>query len=283
MANDGGFLLLNDDEKRELLAQEPDATPWLRPFMGAREFLNGGKRWCLWLQCLPPGTLKSLPLIKERVEKVKQHRLSSNREATRKLASTPTLFAEIRQPENPYLMVPKVSSERRQFIPIGFQQPELVASDLCFVIPSATLYHFGVISSTMHMAWVRTVCGRLESRYRYTAEIVYNNFPWPRDITQAQYNSIEQAAQQVLAERAVFPDSTLADLYDPLSMPPRLVKAHQMLDKAVDAAYKPSGGKKTWTSDAERVAFLFELYQKITSALPVSEKPKKNHQVPVQC
>lgn len=275
MPNDGGFLLLTDIEKRELLKQEPNADPWIRPFMGAREFLNGGSRWCIWLQNLPPGALKNLPLIKERVEDVKQHRLSSNREATRKLAFTPTLFAEIRQPKDSYLMIPKVSSERRPFIPIGFKNPEIIASDLCLVIPGATLFNFGVLSSTMHMAWVRTVCGRLKSDFRYTNEIVYNNFPWPQDITPAQQNAIEQAAQRVLTERADFPDSTLADLYDPLTMPPRLVKAHQMLDKAVDAAYQSSGGKKTWASDAERVAFLFGLYQQITSLLPPPGKPTK--------
>lgn len=275
MPNDGGHLSLTDVERSDLLAREPEAAPWIRQFMGAQEFLNGGSRWCLWLKDLPPGALKALPLVRGRVDAVREYRLDSKREATRKLAATPALFAEIRQPTTPYLMVPKVSSERRRFIPVGFQEPALISSDLCLVIPNATPYHLGVLSSTMHMAWVRTVCGRLKSDFRYTNEIVYNNFPWPVDSSEAQREAISKAAQGVLDARAGFPEATLADLYDPLSMPPALVKAHQALDRAVDAAYVPSGGKKTWASDAERVAFLFELYQKLTSLIPVEPTQKK--------
>lgn len=275
MPNDGGHLSLTDAERSDLLVREPEAAPWVRRFMGAQEFLNGGSRWCLWLKDLPPGALKALPLVRGRVEAVRDYRLASRREATRKLAATPALFAEIRQPATPYLMVPKVSSERRRFIPIGFQEPTLISSDLCLIIPNATPYHLGVLSSTLHMAWVRTVCGRLKSDFRYTNEIVYNNFPWPVDASDGQREAISKAAQGVLDARAGFPDATLADLYDPLSMPPALVKAHQALDRAVDAAYVPSGGKKTWSSDAERVAFLFELYQKLTSLIPVEPIPKK--------
>jgi hypothetical protein len=274
MPNDGGHLSLTDAEKDELLAAEPEAAPWIRRFMGAQEFLNGGSRWCLWLKDLPPGSLKNLPRVRARVDAVRESRLASKREATRKLAATPGLFGEIRQPEKSYLMVPSVSSERRPFIPISIQMPEVISSNLCLVIPNATPYHLGVLTSTMHMAWVRTVCGRLKSDFRYTNEIVYNNYPWPIDATEAHRDAIERAAQGVLDARAAFPDATLADLYDPLSMPPALVKAHQTLDRAVDAAYVPSGGKKTWASDAERVAFLFEMYQRITSLLPV-ETPKK--------
>lgn len=273
MPNDGGHLSLSDEERDDLLAHEPDAAKWIRPFLGAREFLNGGSRWCLWLPDLPPGALKRLPMVRARVEAVRDHRNASKRVATRKLASSPTLFGEIRQPKSQYLIVPSVSSERRFFIPIGICDQNIIASNLCLVIPDASLFHFGTLSSTMHMAWVRTVCGRLESRYRYTNEIVYNNFPWPFDSTDRHKGKISAAAQSILDARAKFPKATLADLYDPLSMPPLLAKAHQALDRAIDAAYVPSGGKRSWSTEAERVAFLFDLHQRITSLLP-PEKPK---------
>jgi hypothetical protein len=167
-------------------------------------------------------------------------------------------------------MVPGVSSERRQFVPIGFQPPTIVASSLVFVVPGATRFHFGIVSSTMHNAWVRYTCGRLESRYRYSKDIVYNNFPWLESPTDAQKQKIEAAAQAVLDARTAHPNASLADLYDPLTMPPNLVKAHQALDAAVDAAY----GRKDFKNDAERVAFLFELYQKYTSLLPAVVRGK---------
>lgn len=268
MPNDGGHLSLTDEEKEDLITQEPGAAKWIRQFIGAREFLNGGSRWCLWLLDLPPEKLKELPMVRARVEAVRRHRDSSRRVATKKLATTPTLFGEIRQPKSSYLMVPKVSSERRAYIPIGFQPENVISSDLCLVIPHTTTYHLGILSSAMHMAWVRTVCGRLKSDFRYTNEIVYNNFPWPTSATQNQREKVSAAAQAVLDVRAQFPEATLANLYDPLSMPHSLVKAHQVLDKAVDAAYVPSGGKRTWATEAERVAFLFGLYQEVTSLLP---------------
>lgn len=273
MPNDGGNLLLNDDERDALITAEPSASHWIRRFLGAREFLNGLSRWCLWLKDLPPGALTKMPHIRSRVDAVQQYRLASKRAATKKLATTPGLFGEIRQPDSDYLLVPRHSSERRAYIPVGFMPPEMIAGDANLVIPDATPFHFGVFSSAMHMAWVRTVCGRIKSDYRYTNEIVYNNFPWPVDANDKQREAISAAAQGVLDARAQFPDATLADLYDPLSMPPALVKAHQALDRAVDAAYVPSGGKRTWATEAERVAFLFEQYQKITSLLP-PEKPK---------
>lgn len=276
MPNDGGYLSLTDAECNDLLAREPDAAPWIRRFLGAQEFLNGGNRWCLWLTDIPPGALKSLPLVRDRVNAVRDYRLASKREATRKLAAVPGLFGEIRQPASDYILVPRHSSERRAFIPMGFMTASIICGDANLVIPNATPFHLGVLSSTMHMAWVRTVCGRLESRYRYTNEIVYNNFPWPIDASDAQREAIAKAAQDVLAARAAFPEATLASLYDPLSMPLALVKAHQALDRVVDATYVPSGGKKTWASDAERVAFLFEMHQRITSLLPVeaTKKPR---------
>ena len=180
-------------------------------------------------------------------------------------------FGEDRQPTENYLLVPKVSSENREFAPLGFINASVIINPTVLVVPSATMFHFGVLQSTMHLAWMRTTCGRLESRYQYSVQIVYNNFPWPDSPTATQKQTIETAAQAVLDARAAFPDSSLADLYDPLTMPPALVKAHQKLDAAVDAAY----GKKTFKNDAERVAFLFTLYQQYTSLLPAETTSKK--------
>jgi hypothetical protein len=196
------------------------------------------------------------------VEAVRAWRQKSGRETTRQLSATPALFAEIRQPDGPYLAFPTLSSERRPFIPIAFLSPETVASNQVYVVAQAERYHFGILTSTMHMTWVRAVCGRLESRYRYSAGIVYNNFPWP-EATGKQYTAVEEAVQGVLDARAKFPDSTFADLYDPLAMPLDLVEAHRLLDRAVDAAY----GKSSFGSEAERVAFLFERYEALTRPL----------------
>lgn len=274
MANDGGFLILQDDEKENLIKSQPLAAKWIRPFLGAEEFINNKSRWCLWLAGINPSELRTIPEVYERVLSVKKHRLSSNRAATNKLANTPYLFGEIRQPSSIYLMLPRVSSELRKFIPIGYLPPEIIASDAALTISNATLFHFGILTSTQHNAWMRTVAGRLKSDYRYSANIVYNNFPWPTP-TDAQRSAIETAAQGVLDARAHYPDSSLADLYDPLTMPPELVKAHAKLDKAVDAAY----GYKGANSDAERVAFLFGLYQDLIGALAKATesnpKPKR--------
>jgi hypothetical protein len=268
---DGGNLLLSEEEKSELLRVEPQAAPFIRPFLGADEFINSIPRYCLWLKDANPERLRHMPEVRKRIEAVQVFRQSSKRPATRELAQTPTLFAFVSHPETDYLLVPSVSSERRQFVPIGFMPPEVIASNLCLIVPNATRYHFGILSSTMHNAWMRYVAGRLKSDYRYSAGIVYNNFPWPENFTDTQREKIEAAAQAVLDARAQFPDATLADLYDPLTMPPALVKAHQKLDAAVDAAY----GKKNFKNDAERVAFLFELYRKSTSLLPGETKPKQ--------
>ena len=274
MANDGGFLILQDDEKENLIKSQPLAAKWIRPFLGAEEFINNKSRWCLWLADINPSELRTIPEVYERVLSVKKHRLSSNRAATNKLANTPYLFGEIRQPSSIYLMLPRVSSELRKFIPIGYLPPEIIASDAALTISNATLFHFGILTSTQHNAWMRTVAGRLKSDYRYSANIVYNNFPWPTP-TDAQRSAVETAAQGILDARARYPDSSLADLYDPLTMPPELVKAHAKLDKAVDAAY----GYKGANSDAERVAFLFGLYQDLIGALAKATesnpKPKR--------
>lgn len=272
MPNDGGNLLFSDEEKEDFIREEPGAEKWMRLFLGAEEFINGERRWCLWLDGISPSELRSLPLVSRRVSAVKEVRSSSPRDATRLLASFPMLFGENRQPSGSYLAIPKTSSEKRTFIPIAILGADVIASTELFTVEDPGLVCFGVIHSAMHMAWVRYVCGRLKSDYRYSAGIVYNNFPWPES-TEKQREAIEQAAQGVLDARAQFPDATLADLYDPLTMPPALVKAHHALDRAVDAAY----GKRTFKSDAERVAFLFERYQQLTSLLPAATKaaPRK--------
>jgi hypothetical protein len=276
MPRDGGNLLFSQAEYEEFVSSEPEAMPLLRPYVGSDEFLNGDWRWCLWLLNVPPSTLRSLPQTLEHIERTKQFRLASKAAATRKFAASPSTFCQIAQPTTSYLLVPGVSSEKRVFIPIGFMSPDVIANNLVFVVPEATPFHFGIVSSTMHMAWVRYTCGRLKSDFRYSKDIVYNNFPWPELADNKHRAAIETAAQGVLDARAQFPDSTLADLYDPLTMPPALAKAHQALDRAVDAAYaaaEKAAGRKPpkLSSDAERVAFLFERYQALTSLLPAAK------------
>lgn len=262
---DGGHLILTPEERSALLQKEPLADKYIRRFLGGAEFLQNKERYCLWLQNAQPSDLKKLPMVLERINKVKEFREASKRTATQELAKTPTQFAFISHENSDYLVVPKATSGRRNFVPVGFMKPSTIVSDLCLIAPRSELFHFGVLSSSMHNSWIRYVAGRLKSDYRYSVGIVYNNFPWPVDANEKHKQAIETAAQDVLDARALFPQSSLADLYDPLTMPPALVKAHQSLDKAVDAAYVPSGGKKSWASDAERVAFLFELYQQMTT------------------
>ena len=269
---DGGHLLLNDEDKAALLTAEPQAAKWIRPFLGSEEFINKTARWCLWLVSCPPNELRAMPEVMKRVQAVKAMRLASTKTATVQLAGAPSIFGELRQPKKNFIAIPEVSSERRKFIPIGFLSSDIVPSNKIQTIPDGTIFQFGVLCSSMHNAWMRYTCGRLESRYSYSNTIVYNNYPWPgfagEPLSDKYRTAIEQAAQCVLDARAQFADASLADLYDPLTMPPALLKTHQKLDAAVDAAYQPSGGKKTYASDAERVAFLFELYQRITSLLP---------------
>ncbi|MEY4283577.1 MAG: hypothetical protein RL111_252 [Pseudomonadota bacterium] len=272
---DGGHLILSTQEKDELLELEPAAAPWIKRFTGADEFINRIDRWCLWLVDCPPDQLKAMPHVMKRVQAVQKMRSESNDKNTRADAAMPARFQEVRQPQTNYLLVPSVSSERRAYVPIGFIHSSVIVSNLVYAVPNATPYHFGILTSTMHNAWMRYTCGRLESRYRYSASIVYNNFPWPELASDKHHEAIATAAQAVLDARAKFPDASLADLYDPLTMPPALFKAHQQLDTAVDKAYEPSGGKKEWPNDAARVAFLFELYEKKTSALITSNKPKR--------
>jgi hypothetical protein len=256
MPNDGGNLLLTSEEKADLLTKEPKAERWVRLCLGAEEFLNGKQRWCLWLVGIAPNELRAMPEVLKRVEANKQYRLKSTREATRKLAAAPTLFGEVRQAEGRYILVPKVSSERRDYVPMGFFDENTITTDLNFMIPNASLYEFGVLESKIHMAWMRTVCGRLKSDYRYSTKLVYNNFPWP-DADDKQRKKVEAAAQAVLDVRKNYPTSTLADMYDPTSMPPDLRKAHTALDKAVDQCYR----KEKFSSDMERLTWLFERYR----------------------
>lgn len=263
---DGGNYLFTPAEKTDFIRQEPGSAPYFRRWLGADEFLNGIERWCLWLGDASPAQLAALPLCRKRVEAVRQLRAASKSAPTRAIADTPRRFHVEFMPQTSYLVVPKVSSERRSFIPIGFVQPEVLTGDAALILPNATLYHFGIMSSTLHNAWMRTVAGRLKSDYRYSINIVYNNYPWPGAISDKQRAAIETAAQAVLNARAQFADSTLAQLYNPDTMPAELAKAHAVLDKAVDAAYSYKGGK----DDASRVAFLFKLYQQLGAPTDVS-------------
>lgn len=323
MPRDGGNLVLSTDEKNVLVQREPGTIEFIRPYVGSDEFINGKERFCLWLVGANPAVLKKFSGISDRVQKTKLFRESSKAGSTRNFAKTPGVFCQIAQPNTNYILVPGVSSERRYFVPIGFMDSNVIASNLVFTIPNATLFHLGVLTSTMHMAWMRVVCGRLKSDYRYSKDIVYNNFPWPKDMTGCVQGSgaggpgegiwhedvarqrgpgvspgegvaedanaseargrpspteidklktrVEACAQGVLDTRGRYPEASLADLYDPLTMPPDLVKAHRDLDGAVDKCYR----KEPFKSELERVEFLFGLYEEYTAGLLAVEKPKK--------
>lgn len=258
---DGGNLLLSETDYLELIEKEPLAKNWIRPFSMGEEFINNIPRYCLWLVNCPPQELKKMPLVLKRVQAVKGMRLASTKIPTQRLADSPAIFAEIRQPITDYIALPRVSSERRFYIPIGFMPVTHIAGDKLQLIPNASLYEFGILTSIMHNAWSRVVSGRLKSDYQYSALITYNNFPWPLNPTDKQKTTVELAAQAVLDVRAKYPDSSLADLYDPLLMPADLLKAHKAVDKAVDAAY----GQTKFATEAERVAFLFGLYEQLVS------------------
>jgi len=263
MPNDGGNLLLTDEERDQLLSESPEARTFIRPLLSADEYLNGRNRWCLWLEDVSPQAIRGIPEVYRRIKEVRAYRASSRRETTVKLASQPALFGENRQPTSKYVLVPRHSSETRRYIPMSYFTPRYIVSDSCLCLPDAKLYHFGVLSSAMHMAWVRQVCGRLESRYRYSVMLVYNNYPWPEAPTPKQRTAVESAAQGILEARKEFQDSTLADLYDPLAMPAVLAKAHAALDRAVDLCYRP----QPFDSDRQRVEFLFALYEKLSAPL----------------
>ena len=268
---DGGNLFLNDEEKQTFEKKEPNSQKWIRKFIGAEEFLNSKNRYCLWLKECPPNELKSMPLILKRMELVSECRNNSSTKSVREFSKFPWLFTQDRQPDSDYLVIPRHSSENRTYVPIGYMNKEVICGDSVIIIPLASKYLYGILQSKMHMAWIKYTCGRLESRIRYTSSI-YNSFCFPEQTTEKYNKAIENAAQKILDVRSEFPTSSLADLYDPLTMPPSLVKAHNELDKAVDLAYRP----QAFTSEAKRVEFLFELYEKFTADLFTKEKVKKS-------
>ncbi len=257
---DGGNYLFTLEEMQEFIKKEPESKKWFRPWYGSQEFINRSPRYCLWLGNCPPNELRKMPECMKRVDAVRKVRLASKSAGTVKLADTPTHFHVENMPAENYILIPKVSSERRRYVPMGFMSPEVLCSDLVFIIPNASLYYLGILTSNVHMAWMRAVCGRLEMRYRYSKDIVYNNFPWPTP-TEQQRAKIEQTAQAILDARALYPDSSLADLYDEAIMPPELRKAHQQNDKAVMQAY---GFDVKTTTEPTCVAKLMKMYQKLT-------------------
>ena len=262
---DNGHFIMEGDERKSFLATEPGAKSLLHPYIGSEEFINGGDRWILTLQNVSPGELRKLPHIMERVKAVRDFRLSSKSASTRVLAESPTAFHVTVIPDAPFLVVPEVSSERREYVPIGWLEPPVVPSNLVRVILDADLFLFGILTSRIHMSWLRNIGGRLESRYRYSIGIVYNTFPWP-EVSETQRDRIKTLAQAVFDARKQFSSATLADLYDPDAMPSELRKAHHKLDDAVDALYKRGG----FQSDRERVEHLFMLYEKLVSPLTAS-------------
>ena len=259
---DGGYYLFEKEEMEEFIKKEPEAKKYFRPWYGSKEFINRSPRYCLWLGECSPAELRKLPLCMERVREVKEYRLQSTSAGTVKLAERPTRFHVENMPKGQYIVIPEVSSQRRRYVPMGFFTPNIFCSNLVKIIPDATLYHFGVLTSNVHMAWMRVVCGRLKSDYRYSKDIVYNNFPWPEPSTQ-QRQKIEQTAQAILDARALYPDSSLADLYDELTMPLELRKAHHQNDMAVMQAYGFTKGSEAYKSEAACVAELMQRYQKL--------------------
>jgi hypothetical protein len=296
-------LIVEEEDRKEFLAENPEAKKYLRPLLCAEEYLYSIPRWCLWLVNASPADIRNIPGIKKRVEAVRDFRLSSKKIPTQKKAEAPTLFAEIRQPKSRFMVVPQHTSETRKYVPFGYFKPDYIVHNSCSAIPDATQFHFGVLSSAMQMAWVRVICGRIKSDFRYSTRLVYNNFPWPESATAKQRAAVEAKAQAVLDIRAQFmtpvgrassraetsPDTlanaargdarptsetkscTLADLYDPLAMPPALAQAHAALDRAVDLCYRP----EKFESDRQRVEFLFSLYEKLTAPLLPAAKPRR--------
>lgn len=268
---DGGWLILNEAEREEAVKEGDFVNKYIRRYYGSEEFINGRIRYCLWLDSFDPGEIKSSKFIMNRLNNVRKFRLESDRKETQKLAEIPSQFAFKSHEETQYIIIPSVSSERRKYIPIGFMPPEAIASNLCLIVPNANLYHFGILTSFMHMAWVKNVGGRLKSDFRYSNSIVYNNFPWPENPSQKHKELVELAAQKVLDERSSFPISTMAELYEPDGMPPTLIKAHNELDRAVDLCYRP----QAFVSEAYRMEYLLGLYQKYTADLFTKGKKRR--------
>ena len=262
---EGGYYIFTDDEKNAFLKKEPSAQTYFRKFGGSDDFINGYTRWCLWLHDVSPSDIRKLPECMKRVNSVHDYRLESKKAATRAAAATPMSFMEIKRPVGKFLIVPEVSSQRRKYVPLGFSDKEMICSNKVRFVSNATMYHFGILTSNVHMAWMRAVCGRLKSDYSYSINVVYNNFPWPTP-TEQQKAKIEQTAKAILDARALYPDSSLADLYDDLTMPPELRKAHQANDRAVMDAYGFIKGTAARTSESACVAELMKLYQQKVSA-----------------
>lgn len=262
---EGGYYIFTDDEKNAFLKKEPSAQTYFRKFVGSDDFINGYTRWCLWLHDVSPSDIRKLPECMKRVNSVHDYRLESKKAATRAAAATPMSFMEIKRPVGKFLIVPEVSSQRRKYVPLGFSDKEMICSNKVRFVSNATMYHFGILTSNVHMAWMRAVCGRLKSDYSYSINVVYNNFPWPTP-TEQQKAKIEQTAKAILDARALYPDSSLADLYDDLTMPPELRKAHQANDRAVMDAYGFTKGTAARTSESACVAELMKLYQQKVSA-----------------
>ncbi|MCI8595120.1 MAG: class I SAM-dependent DNA methyltransferase, partial [Oscillospiraceae bacterium] len=258
---DGGNLIIEADELEDFLSKEPSAKPYIKKLIGAKEYINRKSRYCLWLVGVPPDEIRKLPMVLDRVKKVREMRESSTDAGTKRLAAVPTLFRETNNPEFA-IVVPEVSSQNRRYVPMGFIGQDVICTNKLQIIPDGTLYHFGVLTSNVHMAWMRAVCGRLKSDYDYSQKIVYNNFPWPTP-TDEQKVKIEQTAQAILDARALYPNASLADLYDETTMPPELRKAHQQNDKAVMQAY--GFDVKTMT-ESTCVAELMKMYQRLLEA-----------------
>jgi hypothetical protein len=272
MANDdGNFIFFNESEKDDFLKTEPNAAPLIKSYMGSEDFINNKARYCLWLKDVKPTDIKNLKNVLDRVERVKKYRLSSSRLTTQKLAAFPTLFAEIRQPNTDFLIIPSVSSEKRNYIPIGYISKNVIINTDVSFIPNASLYYFGVLTAMMHMTWVKYVCGRMKSDFRYSNTIVYNNYPFPQNASEAQKQKVTDCAHKVLEIRKLYPESSLADLYDALTMPPDLVKAHQALDKAVDQCYRP----QAFLNELSRIEYLFGLYEQLNAPMFQVEKKKR--------
>jgi len=267
---EGGFLLLNKEEKEELENKYPLINLLIKPVISGREFLNNIPRWCFWLLNISPKEINKYPELLERIKSVKKMRLESSFKPTRELASYPTLFRDVKNPES-FIVIPATTSERRKYIPFGFFDKNHIPLNSVYIIPNGTIYNFGVLMSEMHMTWVKYTCGRLKSDYRYSKDIVYNNFPWPKEPSEKNKQKVEVKAQKVLDVRATFLESSLADLYHPLTMPPTLVKAHQELDKAVDLCYRP----QAFINETTRIEYLFDLYNQYTAPLLNASKKKK--------
>ena len=261
---DGGYLIIEDEDYEDFIKREPQAKKYIRPLLGAVEYLHNKKRWCLWLKGVAPTEIKSCPLVYDRVKKCKEAREGSKAAGIRKFAQTPTLFAQITQPDNKdYIIIPRTSSEKRRYVPMGFMTSETIVTDAVQIVPDASLYEFGVLISNVHMSWMRAVCGRLKSDYRYSKDVVYNNFIWCEP-TPEQKVKIEQTAQSILDARALYPDSDLAELYDEVLMPPELRRAHQLNDKAVMEAYGFTRNTEAYKSESACVAALMKLYKEST-------------------